>query len=130
MVEVLRRPLEFADDCPVDVVHIDAWQRGSLFHDQSCNWEVHRDRWPDGWRRRLKKRNVHLSLWLNSYVRRNTAAGDQAVQMGLVLKDDHGEPVGTDDIPERLIIDFAAPGARRWRQERVIGVVAAEGQRR
>jgi alpha-D-xyloside xylohydrolase len=115
------------NDCPVDVVHIDAWQQGNLFNDQSCNWEVDRDRWPDGWSRRLKKHKVHVSLWLNSYVRRNTPAGDEAMQMGLVLRDGHGEPVGTDDIPERLIIDFAAPGARRWWQERIIDVVTAEG---
>jgi alpha-D-xyloside xylohydrolase len=113
--------------CPVDVVHVDAWQRGNLLNEQSCNWEVDRDRWPEGWSRRLEQHRVHLSLWLNPYVRRNTAFGEQAVQAGLVLQDRDGEPASTDDDPERLIIDFTSPDARRWWRERILSLITAEG---
>ena len=55
-------------DCPVDVVHVDAWMEGDVLTELTCNWRVDRARFPEGWARRLLERGVGTSLWHNPYV--------------------------------------------------------------
>ncbi|MDX6273437.1 MAG: alpha-D-xyloside xylohydrolase [Frankiales bacterium] len=115
-----------AAQCPVDVVHVDAWQPGNVMVDLSTRWEVNRDRWPLGWAKALDDRGVRLSLWHNPYVRAGTTAGDDAIARGLVLRDADGELVDTADGPGRLVIDFTHPDAEQWWHEHV-AVLVAEG---
>lgn len=113
-------------DCPLDVVHIDAWQTGNVISDLSTGWEVDRARWPVGWSAELAKRGVRLSLWHNPYLRANTSAGEDALAAGFVLRDDSGVPVGTNDMPERLLVDFTNPAAVDWWRKLVIDLVSSE----
>jgi alpha-D-xyloside xylohydrolase len=116
-----------AADCPVDVVHVDGWPAGDVIADLSTNWEVDRDRFPAGWGKTLADRGVHLSLWHNPYLRVGTPVGDEAVARGFVLTDGHGEPVATNDMPGRLLVDFTNPAARAWWHDLVTALLAGEG---
>ncbi|MGY1701240.1 glycoside hydrolase family 31 protein [Geodermatophilus sp. SYSU D00766] len=113
-------------ECPVDVLHVDAWQTGNLFDEQSSNWQVDRERWPPDWSARLRRSGVHLSLWTNPLVHPESPAGADAVGRGLVLRTADGRPAELPDGSSRLVVDFTAPGAQEWWQER-IAVLIAEG---
>ncbi len=114
-------------DCPVAVFHIDAWQPGNVIRDLTTAWEVDRERWPAGWQSLLRDRGVHLSLWHNPYVSRQTAAGEEALEQGLVLRDSEGGVAVTNDMPERMIIDFTNPTACEWWRRQVRALVTTEG---
>lgn len=114
-------------DCPVDVVHVDAWQTGNVLDDFSTAWEVDRSRWPVGWAKRLADRGVRVSLWHNPYLHRHTQAGLEALAAGYVLRDGAGEVVGTNDMPDRMLVDFTNPAARDWWRKKVAGLVCEEG---
>jgi alpha-D-xyloside xylohydrolase len=116
-----------AADCPVDVVHVDAWQVGNVIADLSTAWEVDRERFPVGWGKRLADRGVRLSLWHNPYLRAGTAAGDDAIARGFVLTDDDGGFVSTNDMSGRLLVDFTNPDARTWWHDHVVNLLSSEG---
>ena len=116
-----------AADCPVDVVHVDAWQVGDVIADLSTNWEVDRNRFPEGWGKRLADRGVRLSLWHNPYLRAGTAVGDEAIARGYVLLDATGTPVSTNDMPGRLLVDFTNAVACAWWHDLVAGLLRSEG---
>jgi alpha-D-xyloside xylohydrolase len=115
-----------AADCPVDVVHVDAWQVGDVIADLSTAWEIDRDRFPAGWGKRLADRGVRLSLWHNPYLRAGTAAGDEAIAHGYVLVNATGDPVATNDMPGRLLVDFTNAEARAWWRALVADLVTNE----
>ena len=114
-------------DCPLDVVHVDAWVKGNVIKDLTCSWEVDRARFPAGWSDRLAARGVRTSLWHNSFVLPGTAAGDELLSAGLVLRDESGEVVGTNDMPERMVIDLTDPKAVGWWHDKVTSTATAEG---
>jgi len=111
-------------DCPLDVVHVDAWVKGNVIKDLTCSWEIDRSRFPAGWADELP---VRTSLWHNSFVLRGTAAGDELLAAGLVLRDEAGEVVGTNDMPERMVIDLTDPKAVEWWHDKVVTTARAEG---
>jgi alpha-D-xyloside xylohydrolase len=116
-----------AADCPVDVVHVDAWPTGNVVKDLTTSWEVDRSRWPAGWAKELTDRGVRLSLWHNSYLRADTAAGADAVAQGLVLRDEAGALLATNDMPDRLVLDFTSTEAREWWRSHVTDLLRSEG---
>lgn len=116
-----------AADCPLDVVHVDAWVKGNVIKDLTCSWEVDRERFPQGWGSALAARGVRTSLWHNSFVLPGTAAGEELLSAGLVLRDEQGEVVGTNDMPERMVVDFTDPKAVEWWQDKVVTTARAEG---
>jgi len=113
--------------CPVDVVHVDAWPTGNVVKDLTTSWEVDRARWPAGWAKELADRGVRLSLWHNSYLRSGTVAGDDAVARGLVLRDEAGALLSTNDMPDRLVLDFTSAEARSWWRSHVADLLRSEG---
>jgi len=116
-----------AADCPVDVVHVDAWQTGDVVADLTCSWEVDEDRFPPGWADWFTDRGVRISLWHNPYLRIGTAVGDEADERGLLLRDGAGRLLGTNDMPERAVLDFTAPGAAQWWSDHVAALLKATG---
>lgn len=123
--DVVRRYEEA--DCPLDVVHVDAWVTGNVVKDLTCSWDVDRARFPEGWAQRLADRGVRTSLWHNSFVLPGTSAGDELLSLGLVLRDHAGEVVGTNDMPERMVVDFTDDKAVGWWHDQVVATVRAEG---
>ncbi len=116
-----------AADCPLDVIHVDAWVKGNVIKDLTCSWEVDRDRFPQGWAAPLHDRGIRTSLWHNSFVLPGTSAGDELLSAGLVLRDGEGEVVGSNDMPERMVLDLTDPKAVAWWQDKVRTTVLAEG---
>jgi alpha-D-xyloside xylohydrolase len=114
-------------DCPVDVVHVDAWVRGNVIKDLTCSWEIDRERFPAGWTEPLTAQGVRTSLWHNSFVLPGTAAGEELLDAGLVLRDDDGQVVGSNDMPERMVIDFTDPKAVEWWHDKVVTTATVEG---
>lgn len=116
-----------AADCPLDVVHVDAWVQGNVIKDLTCSWDVDRDRFPAGWTEPLSAAGVRTSLWHNSFVLPGTPAGDELLDAGLVLRDERGDVVGTNDMPERMVIDFTDAKAVEWWHEKVVTTARTEG---
>jgi len=116
-----------AADCPVDVVHVDAWVSGNVIADLACNWTVDRTRFPAGWVERLNARGVQVSLWVNPYVVKGSARAAELERFGLLVRDAGGGLAVTPDKPDRLLVDFTDPAAVAWWQARVREVQEAEG---
>ena len=114
-------------ECPVDVVHVDAWVAGNVIADLACNWTIDRDRFPEGWARRLAEQGIRTSLWHNPYVIKGSARAEELESAGLLAVDERGEPVVTKDKQDRFVIDFTNPAAVAWWQARVSETIAAEG---
>ena len=108
-----------AADCPVDVVHVDAWVEGNVIADLACNWRVDRERFPSGWVDRLGTR---VSLWHNPYVVQGSDRAKELESLGLLV-----DGAVTADKRDRLIIDFTNPDAVEWWQDRVRETMASEG---
>ena len=126
--EVEQVAASYADaDCPLDVVHVDAWVRGNVIKDLTCSWEVDRERFPAGWAAPLAARGVRTSLWHNSFVLPGTPAGDELLAAGLVLRDEEGQVVGSNDMPERMVIDLTDPKAVEWWHDKVVSTARSEG---
>ena len=111
-----------AADCPVHVVHVDAWMTGDVMTELSCNWQPDERRFPAGWIDRLRERNVRTSLWLNPYVIADSPLGKDLAS--LLVRDKAGELARTPDQDNRAIVDFTNPAAVAWWQERVAELIA------
>jgi alpha-D-xyloside xylohydrolase len=116
-----------AAECPVDVVHVDAWMRGNLIEELTCNWAVDRDRFPHGWAANLKRRGVRVSLWHNPYVLAGTEQAHELEADNLLARGPDGMPAVTPDKPDRHLIDFTHPAAVAWWHERVREALTTEG---
>lgn len=114
-------------DCPVDVVHVDAWVAGNVVQDLACNWTIDRDRFPEGWARRLGERGVRVSLWQNPYVVKGSERAAELEGLGLLVRDAAGGLAVTPDKTDRFLIDFTNPAALEWWQAQVRRVLAEEG---
>lgn len=114
-------------DCPVDVVHVDAWVSGNVIEDLTCNWTIDRDRFPEGWVGRLGERGVKVSLWHNPYVLAGSDRATELEALGFLVLGPNGSPAVTPDKTDRYIFDFTNPDAVAWWETRVRETVAQEG---
>jgi len=113
-------------ECPVDVVHVDAWVEGNVVADLACNWTIDRERFPSGWADRLHDRGVRVSLWHNSFVVEGSPRAKELEEAGHLVLTPDGAPARTADKADRFVIDFTARGATEWWEERVRETVARE----
>lgn len=115
-------------DCPVDVVHVDAWVEGNVVADLACNWRPDRERFPAGWGRRLAERGVRLSLWHNPFVVADSDLGRELAADGLLIRraDDPAELARTADMATRAVLDLTDPRALDWWRERIGTTAASE----
>ncbi|HVL80470.1 MAG TPA: TIM-barrel domain-containing protein [Actinomycetota bacterium] len=113
--------------CPVDVVHVDAWVSGNVIADLACNWTIDRDRFPDGWARRLAERGIRTSLWHNPYVVEGSDRATELEESGHLVRSPDGSPARTPDKPDRFLIDLTDDDAIAWWRRQVARLVAEEG---
>jgi alpha-D-xyloside xylohydrolase len=115
-----------AADCPVDVVHVDAWMSGNVFRHFTTTWEADRARFPRGWTDELRADGVRVSLWLNPYVLRGTPLAKRLHSRGLLLRAPDGSPARTSDAADRHLVDFTSPEAVQWWGERIADLMRGE----
>ena len=114
-------------DCPVDVVHVDAWVTGNVVADLTCNWTIDRDRFPAGWARELAAEGVRVSLWHNPYLLAGTPVAAEAEAAGLLCVDADGVATRTADKGDRVVLDLTNPAAVAWWEDKVASTARAEG---
>ncbi len=114
------------EDIPVDVIHIDGWQK----KENAGLWEWDEERFPDpaGMIAWLKERGVRLSLWNYPYLREDSPAFEEIAKKGYFIKEESGEPArfyATADSEVRAAcFDFTNPEFLAWYRERVMKVLA------
>ena len=113
-------------DCPIDVIHVDAWMTGNVFRDFTTNWEVDRQRFPQGWTESLRAKGVRTSMWLNPFIKAGTALADDLHSRGLLLRTTSGEPATTCDRDYRHLVDFTNPAAVAWWQDTIRALLASD----
>ena len=113
-------------DCPVDVIHVDAWMTGNVFRDFTTNWAVDRDRFPVGWTDRLRETGARVSMWLNPFVHADTDLAAELHARGLLLRMPDGSPATTCDRSYRNLVDFTNPAAVQWWQQQILDLVISE----
>lgn len=112
-------------DIPIDVVHIDFWQR----KDAMGTWEWDTERFPDpeGMIRWLEERNVHLSLWNYPYVTQDVPAFEELEARGYFVKNTEGKTAlfyaMADAEYKAACFDFTNPEFLKWYEERVTAVL-------
>ena len=115
-----------AADCPVDVVHVDAWLAGNVFRDFTCSWQPDRARFPEGWTDAVRERGVRVSLWLNPFVLAGSPLDLELRRKQLLLIGPDGAPAATCDRAHRHIVDFTNPAAAEWWGDQVLHLLAEE----
>ncbi|MCM1136006.1 MAG: hypothetical protein NC400_10575 [Clostridium sp.] len=114
------------EDIPIDVIHIDGWQK----REQAGLWEWDEEHFPDpaGMIAWLKEHGVHLSLWMYPYLQENSSAFEELARKGYFIKDKSGSPAkfyATADSEYRAAcFDFTNPEFLAWYKERVMRVLA------
>lgn len=114
------------EDIPIDVIHIDGWQK----KENSGLWEWDEERFPDpadmiAW---LKERGVRLSLWNYPYLREDSPAFEEIAKKGYFIKDRNGDAARfyatADSEVQAACFDFTNPEFLAWYKERVMKVLA------
>ncbi len=114
------------EEIPIDVVHIDNWQK----KESMGLWEWDEERFPDpeGMILWLKKHGVRLSLWMYPYLQENSPAFPELAQRGFFIKNHKGEPAlfyaTADSKYQAACFDFTNPDFLAWYKERVMAVLA------
>lgn len=114
-----------ANDIPIDVIHIDGWQK----QDVSGIWEWDRERFPDpeGMIRWLQERHVHLSLWMYPYLTTDSPMFPELEQKGYFIKNTEGRTAlfrAMADAPTlSACFDFTNPEFLNWYEGRVMPVL-------
>lgn len=117
--DVVNRCIQ--EELPVDVIHIDGWQRQEL----AGTWEWDLERFPDpeGMIRWLGERHVHLSLWIYPYLVEASPMFRELEEKGYFVKNSRGETslfYAMADAPCRsACFDFTNPEFLSWYRERV-----------
>lgn len=123
-VETVARALR-EKNIPVDVIHIDGWQKPS----NSGVWEWDLERFPDpkGMIQTLKELHIHLSLWMWPYIRVGADSYEFAKERGYLVMNEQGEvatfhSAATSDY-YFAAFDFTNPEMVEWYKGLVRNVV-------
>lgn len=117
--EVVNRAQK--EDLPLDVIHIDGWQR----KDALGTWEWDTERFPDpeGMIRWLQERKIYLSIWNYPYVTEDSSMFHELEARGYFVKNKKGETAlfyAMADAPCRAACyDFTNPEFLDWYQDRI-----------
>lgn len=106
---------------PLDVIHIDNWQRKG----EVGLWEWDRERFPDpeGMIAWLKEQHVHLSLWNYPYLDRTSPYFKEIADKGYFVKDESEEPAyfyaTADSAEPSACFDFTNSDMVEWYKDRL-----------
>jgi alpha-D-xyloside xylohydrolase len=108
---------------PLGVFHIDCyWMR----ENEWCGFEWDKTNFPDveSFLKRIKEKDLKVCLWINPYIGQKSAAFDEAVRGGYLLKRPDGT-VWQGDLWQAglAIVDFTNPRAVEWYKNKLRALV-------
>ncbi|KAL2795161.1 glycosyl hydrolases family 31-domain-containing protein [Aspergillus keveii] len=110
-------------DIPVSVFHFDCfWMPGFKW----CDYEFDKDYFPDakGQLERIKKRGIHICVWINSYIAQESSIFDEAADKGYLLKRTDGSVWQYDFWQAGMgFVDFTNPDACKWYQGKLQALI-------
>lgn len=121
--DVVNRCLQ--EDIPIDVIHIDGWQKW----EEAGTWQWDLESFPDpeGMIRWLEERHVHLSLWIYPYLVEESPMFRELEEKGYFVKNTRGETAlfysMADAGCRSACFDFTNPHFLEWYEERVMKVL-------
>ncbi|MFE8910468.1 alpha-xylosidase [Streptomyces globisporus] len=106
-------------DIPLGVFHFDCfWMRQYQWCDFTWDPEVFPD--PEGMLRRLKERDLRVSVWINPYIAQKSPLFEEAREQGYLLRKADGAVWQWDLWQAGMgLVDFTHPGAREWYAEKL-----------
>ncbi|MFD4697899.1 alpha-xylosidase [Streptomyces niveus] len=106
-------------DIPLGVFHFDCfWMRQYQWCDFTWDPEVFPD--PEGMLRRLKERDLRVSVWINPYIAQKSPLFAEARERGFLLLKPDGDVWQWDLWQAGMgLVDFTHPGARDWYAEKL-----------
>jgi alpha-D-xyloside xylohydrolase len=101
-------------ELPLHVFHFDCfWMRAFSWCDFEWDPEVFPD--PAGMLKRMKERDLHISVWINPYIGQQSKLFEEGNQGGYFLRRENGDVWQWDKWqPGMAIVDFTNPDACRW----------------
>ncbi|MFE9886165.1 alpha-xylosidase [Streptomyces scopuliridis] len=101
-------------DIPLGVFHFDCfWMRQYQWCDFTWDPDVFPD--PDGMLRRLKERDLRISVWINPYIAQKSPLFEEARAQGFLVRKANGDVWQWDLWQAGMgLVDFTHPGARAW----------------
>jgi len=108
---------------PLHVFHFDCfWMKEFRWCDFTWDERCFPD--PAGMLRRLKKRGLHICVWINPYIGQRSALFAEAAEAGYLLKRANGDVWQWDKWQAGMgIVDFTNPAAKAWFQGKLRGLL-------
>lgn len=101
-------------DIPLEVFHFDCfWMKEFNWCDFTWDQRMFPD--PKAMLTRLKKKNIEICVWINSYIAQRSTLFDEGVKGGYFIKNKDGSVFQADMWqPGMAIVDFTNPAACEW----------------
>lgn len=101
-------------DIPLEVFHFDCfWMKEFNWCDFTWDKRMFPD--PKAMLTRLKKKNIEICVWINSYIAQRSSLFDEGVKGGYFIKNKDGSVFQADMWqPGMAIVDFTNPAACEW----------------
>ncbi|MGN0597851.1 MAG: alpha-xylosidase [Ruminiclostridium sp.] len=101
-------------DIPLEVFHFDCfWMKEFNWCDFTWDKRMFPD--PKAMLSRLKKKNIEICVWINSYISQRSSLFDEGVKNGYFIKNKDGSVFQADMWqPGMAIVDFTNPAACEW----------------
>ncbi|KAK9367892.1 glycosyl hydrolases family 31-domain-containing protein [Lipomyces kononenkoae] len=110
-------------DIPVSVFHFDCFWMPAF---KWCDYEFDKDYFPDakGQLERIKKRGIHVCVWINPYIAQESAIFDEAADKGYLIKKTDSSVWQYDFWQAGMgFVDFTNPDACKWYQSKLQALV-------
>lgn len=110
-------------EIPLSVFHFDCfWMKGGAWCDFEWDPRVFPD--PEGMLRRYKEKDLHICVWINSYLGQMAPLFKEAKERGYLIKKTDGSVWQTDMWQAGMgVIDFTNPDACKWYQGKLKGLL-------
>jgi len=104
---------------PLSVFHFDCfWMKAFQWVDFEWDKTLFPD--PPAMLARLKKKGLHICMWINPYVAQRSRLFDEGMEKGFLVKKANGDVWQWDRWQAGMaLVDFTNPGAAAWYQEKL-----------
>ncbi|MGI6333950.1 MAG: alpha-xylosidase [Saccharofermentanales bacterium] len=109
----------FSRDIPFHVYYFCCfWMREYQFCDFKWNSDAYPD--PEGFLKKLKSKNLNISVWINPYIAQKSHLFDEGKANGYLLKKSNGDVWQWNRWQAGMaLVDFTNPEAREWYKDKL-----------